>query len=72
VIAILLAVSAADFDWTQSALFAVVAAAARTALSGVLPGGSFGNSPESAVGEPHSESPDPFEDKQEPDQEDGE
>lgn len=40
-----LAVSASDFEWTQSAIVAALIAAGRTALSAVLPGGSFGTSP---------------------------
>lgn len=36
---------AAGPDLSQATIVAAVAAAARTALSGVLPGGSFGKTP---------------------------
>jgi hypothetical protein len=32
-----------DFEWSSAALAAAALTAVRTALSGVLPGGSFGN-----------------------------
>lgn len=34
-----------EFDWSDSALLAAASAAARTVLSALLPGGSFGVSP---------------------------
>lgn len=39
------AVIATDFEWTQQALVAAAVAAVRTAVSAILPGGSFGTSP---------------------------
>ena len=38
-------VVAADFDWTRDALLAAAITAARTAVSALLPGGSFGKAP---------------------------
>ena len=52
--ALALAVSATDFAWTQSALVAAAIAAARTALSALLPGGSFGYGTAAAPNEPDS------------------
>ena len=40
---LLVAVTAADFDWTQDALIAAALTALRTVASALLPGGSFGN-----------------------------
>lgn len=38
-------VLAPGFDFTQATVAAAVVAAVRTAVSALLPGGSFGNSP---------------------------
>lgn len=39
------AVLAPDFAWTQAALVAAAVTAIRTAVSALLPGGSFGKTP---------------------------
>jgi hypothetical protein len=46
-----LAITATDFEWSQSTVIAAVIAAARTVLSGLLPGGSFGSSPSDPYGD---------------------
>ena len=40
--ALALIVTASDFAWTKAALVAAVVSAARTVLSALIPGGSFG------------------------------
>lgn len=45
VFTLLVSVTSADFDWTQAAVISAFVAALRTAVSALLPGGSFGNSP---------------------------
>jgi hypothetical protein len=44
VFTLLVTVTAADFDWSQAAILAAATTALRTAVSALLPGGSFGNS----------------------------
>lgn len=45
------AVTTSDFEFTQSALIAAVVTAARTAISALLPGGSFGQGVDPYLGE---------------------
>lgn len=45
VFTILVTVTAVDFDWSQAAVIAAFTAALRTAVSALLPGGSFGTGP---------------------------
>ena len=42
-----LAVAASGFEWSQPALIAAAVAAARTAVSALIPGGGFGVAPDS-------------------------